>query len=321
ATTTFSTLYTRTLDMSHLSTSDSTALTLAKLGVNSAYRSWADYADWPELVKYPRQSLRTAARLDVDNDTANLTKGSTTVTDANATFITDGVAVDDLVKDAAEDELYQVASVDSETQLTLRSAYNYDSKTTGNLDIWRWQYTLPSDFGRPVDMMQYQQTPGIVHDMGLNFMDESIFTLRGGRGSQEGKPDTYTLVGKNSSDVWIAQVYPLPDDVYQLPINYIVQVTDLSADADTPLIREDRVWSVLLPGALALLWGFQGDQRAELKRREFEAELLQAAAADGLAQSRYQIRPAWGDFTGRIKRRPQGGRYHLGDAFGRGIIP
>jgi len=75
---------------------------------------WQAYDDftWFSLI-------RALGGMDTCTGTATAGTADTTLVDANATFSTDGVAVDDYVFNTTDNDYTQVASVDSETELTL----------------------------------------------------------------------------------------------------------------------------------------------------------------------------------------------------------
>jgi hypothetical protein len=84
-----------------------------------------------------------------------------------------------------------------------------------------------------------------------------------------GTPKLYFMQGKDSSDIWQFGLWPIPDAVINLYVEYIQAVTDLSADSDVSIIPAKWHTSVLLKGAQWQGLNFLGDSRASTCRDEF----------------------------------------------------
>jgi len=76
-----------------------------------------------------------------------------------------------------------------------------------------------------------------------------------------GSPVLYMMAGKDSSDIWQFMLWPSPATQMNLYIDYIQQVTDLSADADNSIIPQKWNSSVMVDGALAQGYNFLDDSR------------------------------------------------------------
>ena len=89
--------------------------------------------------------------------------------------------------------------------------------------------------------------------------------------SQTGTPLIYMMVGKDSSDLWQFRLWPTPDAVINLYIDYLQMVTDLSADSDTSIIPSKWHTNVVLEGAKWLGYNWMDDSRVDMARQNFYA--------------------------------------------------
>lgn len=87
--------------------------------------------------------------------------------------------------------------------------------------------------------------------------------------SQTGTPLVYLMAGKDSSDVWQFRLWPTPDTVINLYIDYLQAVSDLSSDSDTSIIPAKWHTSVLLEGAKWQGYNFLDDTRSESSKKAF----------------------------------------------------
>ena len=97
--------------------------------------------------------------------------------------------------------------------------------------------------------------------------------------------------GQDSSGNWTFTPYPFPNDTYILEIYYIQRVTDLSADADTPLFPA-RFQSVWIEGAIAQGFKFLDDDRYGTSFSVFQQKIKDLFDRDNPAQNQmFVIRP------------------------------
>ena len=87
--------------------------------------------------------------------------------------------------------------------------------------------------------------------------------------SSIGTPQVYFMLGKDASDLWQFGLWPIPDTVINLYVEYVKAVTDLSSNSDISVIPAKWHTSILLKGAIWQGLLFLGDTRAGTARDEF----------------------------------------------------
>lgn len=87
--------------------------------------------------------------------------------------------------------------------------------------------------------------------------------------NQIGTPLIFIMVGKDSSDNWQFRLWPSPDTVINLYIDYLQVIPDLSADSDISIIPAKWHTNVLLEGAKWQGYNFLDDTRANDAKQAF----------------------------------------------------
>lgn len=274
----FKKLYEGVLRRGHLKVDDTTALPLVKEWVNDRYRRVARARPWRWLLKRGVIDLKA------------LYSEGTVTTDGTAAIQGDSTSWDSSMagrrfKTTDFDEVYEIEGVAGATELTLSTTYKgADGSSKGYL-MAEPRYALASDFDRLLDPHR-SFAPYRLEPIGIAEMNR-----RWGFHAQVGTPRHYTIVPDPETAETNLLLYPGPQEARTLYYDYFRSVTELSSDADEPLIPENYR-DVLEIGAFADLLTYKDDERAAFWEGQFERRLAELAGDYLLTDDVPMFRPS-----------------------------
>jgi len=192
--------------------------------INIRYQQLLKNWQWSFLKGYKNLALVAP----YGTGTVSVTNGSTTVTGSGTSW-TSGMAGRHFRLSNAI-PFYKIASVTDATHLELFSAYGSNDAAGQAYTIFQHIYSLASDCREIIK---------IVYDFPMQEKSVEWIERNDPDRSLNGKPLYWTDRGLDSSNYRQIEVYPMPDDNYVIRYSYWKIITDLSANADTPLIRDD----------------------------------------------------------------------------------
>jgi hypothetical protein len=328
---TFSDLYSAVLSNVRADSAVTAMINEAKRMVNTALHdmhiSHGEFFPWC----HRRANMRTQPQYF--DGTIAVTQGSTTVTGTGTLWNTDnpfGVknvrAGGKLTIDGST-TVYEVASVASDTSLTLGTMFVGADIATGNYTYFEDEYALPDDFLRPVQFRFFD------YNREITLIGEREFRMNFPRNKTPSQPRHATIIDApfvaNPARVRKVIFAPPPVDTYIIPFSYVtenlavssagVEKTELVVDTDEPII----------PLSLRHMLAYKAQQMWFLDRRD---DVQRAASSEALYQGMLQkiigdaevgqdhprIAVRTGPY-GRSARNPyrhgRSGRYTLGTAF------
>ncbi len=213
--------------------------------------------DWPFLRNPTPLIIKTVT---------DYTTGTATVAAANAS-----VTISSTIADSKSGQYIQFSDANNWYKITAHvagtSSLTIDpvaiSANTSAYTIRKFHYSLDSTVDRVLSIRE------TVTPFDLSEVTAESFHLWEPDPTNIGPPRLYFMLGKDSSDIWQVGLWPIPDSVLNLYIEYIKAATDLSADGDISIIPAKWHTSVLLKGAIWQGMGFLGDSRAGSARDEF----------------------------------------------------
>lgn len=206
-------------------TTDATKL---KAWINESYKFLAGLREWPWMLK--TGVVQTVA--DTTTLTASVNAGATAVTLSEA--VTGSLANNYYIQFAATDDWYLItAHTSGEATLAISPGYQASTNlSAGTCTIRRITYSLASDVDRIIDMRE------AINDRELVYVDPRNFDRVLPDPTATGTPYSYTLLGIDSSGYWKVHFYPIPDAKTNIHYRYYQKITELSADADIPMLPE-----------------------------------------------------------------------------------
>ena len=249
-------------------------LTMLKAWINGAYQQLSGFFDWPWLLT--NFAIQTVA--DVTTLTAAVTAGATSVTLSST--VTPTLATDYYIKftDAGQtNDWYQIAShVAGTAVIVLANPYvGTTNLTVGACKIRKVYYSLPTNIDRLTDLRQ------AITKLKIELVDRITFDKMIPDPDNTGTPTYAYLAGMVTSGAakgaWQLSFYPLPSAVVNIQGRGYSTVTELSADADIPLLPVK--WHNALVFLALALYGhdYIDDSRvqsAAAKSKEIMKEML-----------------------------------------------
>ncbi|MEW6214097.1 MAG: hypothetical protein AB1478_02665 [Nitrospirota bacterium] len=232
------------------------------LFINKRYQMLLKNWQWSFLKIYANLTLVAP----YTTGTVSVTNGSTTVTGSGTTFTAAMVGRHFRLSNAVP--FYKIAARVSNTEITLSSAYGGDTATGQSYEIFQHIYSLASDC-REIIKIVYD-TPLIeksVEYIERNDPDRSV----------SGTPLYWADRGLDSNRYRQIEIAPYPDDDYVIRYSYWKSVSDLSADTDVLLLRDDLIEEFTLADCYRLAFK-QNPQYATLIPSPVALQMLWAEA-------------------------------------------
>jgi hypothetical protein len=232
--------------------------------------TWAERKD--VLVTHPVYSTGTIA----------ISKGGTILTgtgtdwSASNVFGQANARVTGRIKIDGSNDLYEIASVDSATQITLGSRFTGETLTTGTYTYFEDEYALHADFLRPISVKFFDDARSIT------IMDRRQFDEKFPRPLIQGKPQVACIrdvaPSGNTTPVRRIQLWRPPNEAFTIPYRFITSKLAISsagaaqenmtADSDEPILPY-RFRRLLVLHALA---AWYRDKRDDARSGEVQAE-------------------------------------------------
>lgn len=221
-------------------------------------------------------------------------------------------------------EVYEVSSVDTDTQITLSSRYVGDALAAASYTYFEDEYPLASDFSRPVDLRNFTT------ELDIPLVGPQEFRRRFPRNNRTGRPSIATLLqlgfSSNTTPRYRIALHPVPNAIYHMPYDYIttnlavssagVEQTQLVADSDEPIVPL-RYRHVIVLGALyQWLRDRRDDARSGEVKTEYSALLTRMTGDTLVGADNPRFVPMVGNYYRQASRpRRRGGRYDPGGQF------
>lgn len=323
----FSDLYTDLMNRVHAETSESATKIQAQRYINIALN---------DLVIDFREKFRWLHRRDVlqvmapyITGTIAITKGSTslvgisTLWDTAHDFGANNVRTTGKLVIAGTTDIYTIASVDSDTTITLNERWQDATETEGSYAYHEDEYALASDFLRPLNLQFFDTNSQI------RIISKTDFFRRHPRNKTTGNLIEAAFIdapfSANTTRVQHVIFHNPPDKFELVPYSYItsnlavssagVEQADLVEDTDEPNLPL-HYRHLLVYGALyAWYRDKKNDTRSQEAKKEYTDLVLRTVSDTEIGTDRPSIIPKMGAYRNRrvfTRRTP---RYTLGSRF------
>ena len=228
-------------------------------------------------------------------------------------------------------DIYPIATVGSDTSITLQSRYVGSSALSGaTYTYYEDTYDLASTFLRPIDFQLFSQAANIT------LLPRDEFRRRFPRPNVQGRPEYACIVDMapsgSTAPVRRVQLYPYPSETCIIPYTYVTnavgvsasgtELTSLSSDTDEPLLPLRYRHAIVFHA----LYHWYRDKRDDSRSQEAKAEYTDIMLRivddqDFGAPTKAKLRPTTGMYSGRARRPYRGGsngRYVSGNSFDQG---
>jgi len=279
---------------SHKSPSDYTTERSAILQfINNRYQQICMGQFW----RWMHASYDFQLQAPYSDGTATAVQGSYTITGIGTVWNSTLSPANIFFFDQAQ-EVYHVATVDSDSTLTLETKFSEDTVSDpSGYTVAKNQYKLPKETDHLKSLIVDSQVR-------VRFVGPEDFRFIQSRDpTRLGRPEIATLIRRDPDDDAIyMEVYPAPDRYYQCQLDYSVRIFKLEDSADCYPIIPDRYRAVLYYGALAEFYRFLKDPtNAQLAQADYEKMLVQMRNDRQLTDQDLVIIPAR-NYRGRYPR-------------------
>jgi hypothetical protein len=234
----------------------SSQATLLKRWINNAQQTVLRSFEWPFNRAVVPLVIQTVP--DYSTGTVATTAGSTSITFSTAPTDTNGSNVsvaNRFIQTSSSKDWYRITSHTSgTTSATLEIAAIYTA-AAATLTIRKVYYSTDSTVDRIIqifqDILPYQlieTTPEFFQSFNPGFLSS-------------GTPRMYLTAGLDSSGYPQFRLWPNPDAVLNLRVDYLKTATDMSSDSDVSVIPAKWHTTVLVEGAKAQAFSFLDDNR------------------------------------------------------------
>jgi hypothetical protein len=326
----FSDLYTdlqnRLREQTGVTAVENQAKRYINIALHDMHIGYSERVPWAER----RAVLRTQP--SYTTGTVAVTKGSTTVTGTGTSWNTaNDFGLTNIQAGGkitlGDGDVYEVASVGSDTSITLSMAFTGTTATESSYTYFEDEYALSSDFMRPIDQQRFSEGGSEIRLIG-----RTEFRARFPRNHTPGTVLVGTILDlapSGSTDpIRKIRFHQPPSEAVLIPYSYVTSNLAVEADgtAAAQLVNDDDEPIVPLRYRHALvfhaLYHWYRDKRDDTRSQEAKAEytdlMLRTVSDFEVGQQRPSIRPKVASYKRRA-RRPWGGagsrRYQTGDEF------
>ncbi len=242
-----------------LAQTDSDTATLLKRWLNTSQQTIIQAAEWPFL----RGSTPLIVQTVADVTTGTLTTVANNATITFTTGPTNSVAGYYVQTSSSKDWYRITAHTAAATTATISPAAIYSGSALTFI-VRKFYYSVGIATVDRILQIHQAITP-----YQLREMDKEAFDKTMPNPSDIGTPLVYVMAGKDTSDYWQFVLWPSPNNVSNLSIDYLAAAVDLSGDSDTSIIPAKWHTSVMLEGAKWQGFTFLDDSRTEATRANF----------------------------------------------------
>jgi len=326
----FSDLYTDLINRVRAGTNVSSTVTQAKrycnIGLHDMHLGFLEKLPWAERDAVLRtQSPYSTGTVTITQGSVTLT-GASTAWNTNNSFSVANVRAGGKFTIAGSQQVYSVASVSSDTVLTLDQPFIDADVAAASYQYFEDEYALASDFLRPVDLHKFASDPAI------ELLPRNKFREYFPRNKTPGKPMYASIFDRgfesNTTPVRRIALAQPPDDEYLITYSYVTgnlavsaagaAQTSMSADTDEPIVPLNARHAIVYNGLAAWYRDKKDDNRASQAKQDFTDIMLRLLGSPEIAQSRPQIQPRRGIYVGKARtpwRGRSGRRFITGSAF------
>lgn len=324
----FSDLYTDLLNRTRSDTGGAATIVQAKRYVNIGLEDM--HIGFREKFPWAERSAELITHAEYTTGTVAATQGSTTITgtstawDTNDAFSVKNMRAGGKIVIAGGVEVYEIASIGSDTAAVLASDYVKATETAAEYVYFEDEYALDADFSRPISQISFD-----INDE-IPLIGRREFERRYPRNKTPGKPRVATILdlafSGDTTPVRKVRFHQPPDSFEKIDYSFITnklvvsssgtEKTSLSSDDDEPIVPL-RYRHVILWHALKHWYRRKDDDRADKYGEDYTDLMLRISGDIEIGASRPQFRPRTSAYTAKA-RRPWGGsgrRYTTGDAF------
>lgn len=328
--TTFGDLYTDLQNRVRVQTGQTATENQAKRYINIALHDM--HVGNRERFPWSERQATLVTHPEYTTGTVTITQGSTTLTGSGTAWAT----ANDFGQNNARttgrlvingtNEVYRIASVDNDTQITLDSRYVGSDVSAGSYTYFEDEYDLDADFLRPFDLQYFDQNRRIP------IIGRREFRQRYPRSNRTGKILVASIIdigfSGSTSPVRRVRFYKPPDEAYLIRYSFVTtnlavgsdgtEQQNMVADADEPIVPIGLRHAIVYHALANWFRDKKDDSRSQEAQAAYTDLMLRIISEQEIGQSRPQMRPTIGPYAKAARRPWRSGRsrrFTLGTAF------
>lgn len=322
---TFAELYTDLQNRVREQTSVTATENQAKRYINTAlfdmHVGTAENLPWAErravLVTQPKYTTGTVT---ITQGSTSLAGASTTWDTANA-FGVKNMRAGGKILISGSPEVYEIASVASDTAATLASAFVSDDVSAVSYTYFEDEYALSANFLRPLHVSSFDL------DGEVQLLARDEFQRRFVRNSVTGKPVAATIMdlafSGSATPVRKVRFYRPPDQAYSIPYAFITnklavnssgtELEEMSSDTDEPIIPKRYRHAIVLHALMNWYRDKKDDDRSSEAGNAYGELMVRILGDTELGQRKPRFQPRLSHYKVRAQRpyRTASGRHYV----------
>ncbi len=289
-----------------------------------------------EIFPWAERSAVLLTQPRYTTGTVTATKGSTTISGTDTLWKTandfgnNNMQVGGKVTVAGSLDVYEISAVASDTSATLTGKFIDSTVTDGTYVYFEDEYSLASDFLRPIDQQNFSDSVPIA------LISRTEFRKKFPSNSVPGHPLVGTIIdkgfGSSTTPVRKIRFHPPPDAAFNLPYSYATsnlavstsgtEGVQLSADDDEPIVPLRYRHAIVFHALYHWYRDKKNDQRSQEAKLEYEQVLGRIADDTEIGGRHASIEPRRHEYIRRASRPWSGGgtRFETGTEFDRRLI-
>jgi hypothetical protein len=330
---TFSDLYTDLLQRAREDTTLTATVEQAKRYINIGLLDM--HIGFAEMVPWAERETVLVTHLGYSTGTVQVVRGSSAIAGTGTAWSTANAQLQDNMREggklvvSGDLNVYTVGTVVSDTVAALNYATTADSDSGLSYRYYEDEYSLASDFLRPLDYR------GFDDQRKIDLIGRREFQRRYPKNDRINRPRVATIIDNvdttTSDDTPVRRVrfYPAPDKSYAIPYSYVTKNLVVSssnvakeaftADADEPIVPKRARQAIVYKALSQWYRDKKDDVRSQQANAEYVDLVTRVVNDQEIGASRPQLRPRMGTYSRRASAPwgGPGGRYDVNGWFDR----
>lgn len=316
----FSDLYTDLQNRVRVATSVTATENQAKRYINIALQDM--HVGNGEVFWWAQREEILRTKAPYSTGTVVATKGSTTITGTSTLWNTSddfgvaNVVVGGKITFAGSTDIYEIATVASDTSATLTTAFISTTLSAADYEYFEEDYALDDDFLRPVDLTMFSDK------LEIDLIGAPQFRKTYPRRNITGRPRIATLIARDPSGdanvIRRVRFWKPPDDEYLIPYGFVTnklatsssgtRAANLSADTDEPIVPLAYRHTIVFHALYHWYRDKKDDQRSQEAKLEYQDMILRIQRDTEIGAPRPRIQPRVSSYKRRAQRPWSGAR-------------
>jgi len=305
------------------------AKSYTNIGLLDMHIGFSEMLPWAERSNYIRTNPVYST------GTLAITVGTNTISGSGSFWATNNDYGRDNMRDggkiiiAGDTNIYSITQVLGDALAGITPKYHGDTVTAATYTYYEDEYSLASDFLRPLDYRSFDDQRSI------SLIGRREFQRRYPRNDKVNRPRVATIIDAadpstgDDTPTRRVRLYPAPDKAYLLPYSYVTKELavssagsaqeNLSADTDEPIVPKYARQAIVLKALSLWYRDKKDDTRSQEVNSEYVDLLTRVVGDQEIGSSRPQLRPRLGAYASRAQHPwgGPGGRYDVDGWFDR----